>query len=625
MVKRVILFLLIISFFSIFSSRDVNYDDVIYFDNGKYVSQNGLQSFLERDWPFHGTTVKITEGTHTVAPILFYSVLFDAGFSKTLIHLIIYIMYAGMLFPLESVFSRLKAKHPLGLAFLFLASPAISVYANSFMADIPAFSAVILSIYFLTKSFDSRTIAYALLFILTALVSVLFSYTSFLVFPLVFIAFDECRKRRNLMIISISFLIALVFISIMNFYGLAPSLIRSVKWFGSEKLFNHHKTLEKILALFVWTGLFALPKIFQKTKSNIPANLLILASAFIISMFYFGSLQNNISKAILFILVFSGINCAVVLFKENHSLKKTLLTAGFGIASALFFPMVIGRYLLFFFFLVFILLYREEKLKSLIFFITLSAGLSSVLLTSDMLHSKSYSNLDFTLPKQDGSISFSAKRRFVIGEWGYRHYAEHANAEPVNLENIMMSDRDILFAPLLENMSDISKLAENLNLVRTDSVFDFPIKLLSKESGSGYYTSMYGILPFSFSKEYSVKNFVYEYSETPNANLLKYADRVAFWNGEIVIPSHTADTVKLYLKEDEGFRVVFFPDKVVRKSDGIYVTVQSFGSDGNPTKTEFSAGVKEMNSFKADRDGGYTLTFSSKENSDFDWFGISLR
>ncbi|MGE3062042.1 MAG: hypothetical protein AB7T10_00180 [bacterium] len=625
MVKRIFLFLLIISFFFIFSSREPNYDDIIYLNNGKHISENGVKSILERDWPFAGTTVKLTEGTHSIMPLLFYALLYKLGFSLFFMHLLIYVIYASMLFPLEALFSRLKAKHPLALSVLFLINPAVSLYANSFMSDIPAFSLLIFSLFFLVKNFEKKNLIYPALFIIFAVMSILFSYTSFFIFPLIFIAFEESRKKKNLVLTGISFTLVLSIIVIMNLLSLAPTLFRSISWFGSERLFNYHRTLEKVLSLFVWTGLFALSEVFKKHKNNfiLSAALALLAAG--VSFSPLLTFNSIISRILLFLLLFSGIFSTVRLFIEKQMLVKGALLLCLGLFSVLLFPMIIGRYILTFLFFFAFLIFRNESFKPLIFSIAFSASLSALLLTSDMLQSKSYRNLDFTGSDSGESISLAARRKYFIGEWGYRYQAEKMNAEPMDLNNLMLKEGDILFAPMLENMSDITSLSTHLKLLKTDSFFDFPLKTLSKESGSGYYTSMYGILPFSISKENSVKNYHYRYREIPNKHLIKYAERVTFWDGEAVIPSNLNDTLLFDMSEGDTLKVRFFPDARILKSDGITLTCTLLDSNINKRETsKMNFSPKENEIMVCGESGLYMITFSKNKNSSYDWFGITV-
>jgi hypothetical protein len=600
----------------------MNYDDIIYIGNGKFISENGVRAFLDRDWPFHGETVKITDGTHSIVPILFYALLERLNFSHRFVHIFIYMLFASMLFPLEAILKYFKTKHPLAVTALILFSPAIGVYANSFMADIPAFVLMIFGIYFLIRFYEDGRIFNFILFSVFSILSLLFSYVSFILFPICFLAFEKSRDKKNMFLLALLFVFTLLVILLLNHYQLAPTLFRSIKWYGSEKIFNYHKTLEKFLALLVLTGLFAFPEVFKKVKGGIKFRIVSLLLTLILYFAYSSSAGNPFSKVTLFLLLFSGINACSSMFQSRERKAMLLLTAGTGAAIVLFFPMVIGRYLFAYFIILAIILFKDNGLKFLSFGIFSSLLLTSLLLTSDLIQTNSYSKLQFDSKE---NCSSDAKEYF-LGEWGFRTVAEKSRAEPFLLKSSKMKESDILYVSLIENMTDISYLALHLKLIEAESLFNFPVKLLSKEGKSGYYTSMYGILPFSISNEYSIKCFKYEYREKANPHILKYIDRVVFWNGKIVIPSYLDDTLIFNAEADDTFEIVFFPDKRVQKSDGITVKLSTIDSLGNvieksrilfsPSKGEFIT-VSEKNQ--------YIMTFSENENSSFDWFSVCPR
>lgn len=625
MVKRILIFLSIITVFSIFSSREPNYDDIIYIQNGEYIAQNGVNDFLQRDWPFHGTKVRLTEGTHSIAPLLFYALLMKIKMPLFAVHLLLYAIYASILFFTEGILKKTNSKHTLYLSLFFLLSPAVSVYANSFMTDIPAFALSTAALFFLAKHFEGKNAIFLILFFLFSLFGVLFSYTSFILFAATLALFDESRSRRGLIIIFAGVFISLSATVLLNAFGYAPSVLRSLSWFGSERVFNYHKTLEKAMGLLVWTGLFFLPclAVFDVRK-KIRSSLILLVSALLFEI-YFRAFSSAVSRVIFGVLLFSGVSALFSVFGRENGIFKPLFAVAAGAAVVIAFPMAIGRYLLFFFFASMPLVLRNANLKRFSVFLSLSAAISVILLFSDTIQSKSYGKMNFTEPFAESRFSLDAKRRFFLGEWGYRYQAERNGITPLVIEKNIMRENDILFVPMLENMADIRKLAPHLSFTERDSAFSFPVKLLSKESSSGYYTSMYGILPFSVSGEYSVKQFVYRYKENAEPNFVSYASEVAFWNGEPVIPSHVNDTITLMLRENDELFVVFFPDRRVERSDGIEVRTVMQREDGMLELFGFTGESKGGRIFTIKERGVYKLTFSPKKSEEYDWFGISIK
>ncbi|PIP12824.1 MAG: hypothetical protein COX48_06155, partial [bacterium (Candidatus Stahlbacteria) CG23_combo_of_CG06-09_8_20_14_all_34_7] len=147
---------------------------------------------------------------------------------------------------------------------------------------------------------------------------------------------------------------------------------------------------------------------------------------------------------------------------------------------------------------------------------------------------------------------------------------------------------------------------------------------LSKEGSSGYYTSMYGILPFSISNEYSIKNYIYEYIEYPNPHIMKYIDRIVFWNGKIVIPSHTNDTLIFDSEGNDSIEIVFFPDTRVLMSDGIIIFLSVIDSTGKMIEIKRALFTPKKTGFIImEKRNKYFVTFSQNENDSFDWFGLS--
>jgi hypothetical protein len=307
-------------------------------------------------------------------------------------------------------------------------------------------------------------------------------------------------------------------------------------------------------------------------------------------------------------------------FQSRERTGMLLLTAGTGAAVVLFFPMVIGRYLFAYFIILAIVLFKDSGLKLLSIGVFSSILLTSLLLTSDLIHTNSYSRLQFDCREDYPTDT----KEYFLGEWGFRTAAEKSRAEPFLLKSSKMKQSDILYVSFLENMADISYLALHLKFIEAESLFNFPVKLLSKEGKSGYYTSMYGILPFSISNEYSIKCFKYEYKEKANPHILKYIDRVVFWNGKPVIPSYLDDTLIFNAEADDTFEIVFFPDKRVQKSDGITVKVFEIDTLGCAIESDSFKSMPSNSGYVHLLAGKkYMIAFSQNNSPSFDWFGIS--
>jgi hypothetical protein len=298
---------------------------------------------------------------------------------------------------------------------------------------------------------------------------------------------------------------------------------------------------------------------------------------------------------------------------ESDDRKMKIFFALFSLAIISLSPLIIGRYLYisyFFYFLIFSKLFFKNLNLNFSFFSTFV--LIFFLLYSDLLTTNGYRNLKFN----------KTENGYFIGEWGYRYVAERNGLKPLKRLSTSLPESSLVYISDLERMYSPDKdFIVHLKPLNSESLNNFFFKTLSKINRCGYYTDLYGVLPFSFGNDFSISHTAYLFLKNGNPNFLAYKEKLAFIRSEIVILSKIIDTVKVKEKNFEKIKVSFFDDyRVLKDSDGIKVLVHY--SDGETE--EFLVGTYGNGLLSVKNKQIDFITFDKNRNDRYDWFGITF-
>jgi hypothetical protein len=86
------------------------------------------------------------------------------------------------------------------------------------------------------------------------------------------------------------------------------------------------------------------------------------------------------------------------------------------------------------------------------------------------------------------------------GAWGFQHYMEEHGGHRTSTGKTVLNPDDILIAP--RNNTNVKKLPDSRGLFGAVETFSLPVaswvSTMSREAGAGFYTSLWGPLPYVF-------------------------------------------------------------------------------------------------------------------------------
>ncbi len=111
----------------------------------------------------------------------------------------------------------------------------------------------------------------------------------------------------------------------------------------------------------------------------------------------------------------------------------------------------------------------------------------------------------------DGAYGKGNHRAWFQGHWGFQYYMEKGGATALDLQHLKLSEGDYIAMP--SHNSNIQALKEPVVELDTFSVpFSGCLTTMNRETGAGFYASLWGPLPFAFGRraELSVTVFGYD-------------------------------------------------------------------------------------------------------------------
>ena len=279
------------------------------------------------------------------------------------------------------------------------------------------------------------------------------------------------------------------------------------------------------LSLMGGVGLFPLIYIYAFDKKITRYGLLVFVSlsvgAFVFAANYMDIAHYTLlQKSMLVFFVTSGILAVMVMVSETVKAIKanfsngSMAEEGFFLLwfwavvmyNILLLPFESARYLLPAFVpLVLVFSAKIEKrgnilrgrlLKIIIASLAFNFVLGQALLYADYVHANIYR--DFAGEINDGS--YKDKKVFFDANWGFWFYLEKRGAQRIQTYNKPLQDGDIFIRPVYTSPEPWSEeLRVHLLPVRDDEINTwFPLRTLSKAAEAGYYSQVWGFLPYSF-------------------------------------------------------------------------------------------------------------------------------
>jgi len=527
-----------------FISKPFHIDDVSFIEFSGLIGWNPLDS-TPVDFLHDGKLIKNSlppyEMTHPLlVPYVIKIVSALFGQNEVALHL------SFILFPLLALVSIIKlynvlfpdSKNSGAFAALFLCSmPAFLVNSNNIMTDVPTLSFLLLSLACYSLSVERASPGLAYLGGISLCVGAFISYQALFFIPVIFL-FILVRKKldvHSVLSLAIPVVALLVwFLLLYRSHGIFPLLkSRGVSEHNLiSNLINmglgYRELIRKGIGVLAFIGssmLFLVPAYLFLNKSGLKFFLIFLPLAGLCYLSVFSVTGYSFfENAFLSLLISLGLLTLLIAVKESlmtedehhHKARGIFLISWVFLViiyNVLIFPWVAMRYILPILPPLIMLLLngleweRRNKRKiiiSSVIFLSVLFGLGSAY--SDYKFAGTYR--DFADDKYLGPRN----NIWYVGAWGMKYYMEKTGARYLLETSNEPKEGDFVVIP--EMISRIwipsPELMSRLDLYATKTYTSpLPLRLFNKRSNAGFYSSAWGLLPFSVSTEPDEVIFVY--------------------------------------------------------------------------------------------------------------------
>ncbi len=523
--KKIIIELLLVVCFTLlitspFINQAFHIDDEGYLSLAKSMINRSYFEVYKQKFKLSGIESNYMKSGHPLLIPLYLKCIFllTHSFKEWILHLFF------IIFPLLASISmyfigKRFTKYPLWTALLLITTPAFMVMSHNIMTDIPALSFFLGSMAAYIYGVDKNNIK---LIIFSGIMATLAVFTSYLMFYIIpFMILYSLLNKKNL-IRSIPALLIPVFVfiifSVLDFfyYG-KPQILMGVQdvYTGTEyNIFKiiYNNICNNSVSNLVYIGgttLFPLVLILGFFKKKYLGIYLILL-VFSINLLSIIKVNYNIFDQLFFLLfVFTGL---LVLFKlienviKNISMDNIFLFIwfiGILLINIIIYPFNAVRYILPLippFIVVFINQIEKRFKKRYIhkFFITaaiLTLFISIGISFADYEYAGNYKEFAMKL-----SNKYSGKNVWFTGEWGFRYYMEKNGYKYLLINDNRPQKGDIVIIPEIPCPVVLTSFKKRMKLIYTVTTEGkIPIRTMSFKANAGFYSSGFGLLPYTFS------------------------------------------------------------------------------------------------------------------------------
>jgi hypothetical protein len=413
---------------------------------------------------------------------------------------------------------------PFVATLLFVTCPIFMINSQNLMTDIPALSLMLCSLAVFIYSVEHQRISCA---VLSGVVGGLAGLTRYpaMVTPILLIIYSIItRKGLRLSIIAAvaaSAVYAIWFIQNFAIYSVAHiwASYKFYKSFYAYHSFGYKDTLIKAASNFSAIGgcaFLGAVFVFFKRKNRfsfsfissivVSAILVLLLKKFTLALEDYSSMQ----FAAFCVFAFAGIYFAVEAFRivitnaDNPIIKFLGIWLLLTLVPALFLlPFGTGRYMLPALFPLILILVADPEWD----FNAGRRALSAILIVT-FIFGLILSWTDFELAltykvfAQSIRENYKNAKIWFIGEWGFRYYMKQQGGQYLLSDDTRPAPGDIIVKP---QMAGLHQMAESVykQCVVYDPFVVFsvnPLRILSLQAKAGFYSSGFGLLPYSVSK-----------------------------------------------------------------------------------------------------------------------------
>jgi Dolichyl-phosphate-mannose-protein mannosyltransferase len=455
----------------------------------------------------------------------------------------IFILLAGL--TAFSVYHAAKklTPSPLAAALLFVSTPAFLVSSSQVNADPVALVFWVMSTALFLSAVDNGATALFVAAGVAAGLSCLASFTSLCLFPLFGVYLILKRYWRINAVwtfVMTGVLFSLWCVENYVFYGRLQLLSAAGAGGASIGMVLIKAKLVSALSLMGGAGLFPLAYLYAYREARWGKTTLLAFAAVSVLFVIEGGYSDigdysAVQKAMLAVFLTAGLAVFALMARELFVSLLENMTVGTGAEKSFFLlwfwgvilyniaimPFESARYLLPAYVpLAVVITYKMERsarrvtrhFKTVVSLsVVLGLAVSVSMLYADYVHANIYRS--FSRKVEDGR--YMGSKAYFDGNWGFWFYMEKRGALRRHLYRDPMKKGDILIRPIYSSpvafAPDFKAHLEPID----EHVYDtsFPVRTLSKPAEAGFYSQVWGFLPYSFSEAPLDTFSIYRYRE----------------------------------------------------------------------------------------------------------------
>ncbi len=482
-----------------FLSKPFNMDDPFYIKMAQQIVHDPLRPYsFSINWSGELRDVwEMREATFPpLIPYYIAGVIGLFGLSEWVLHLCFlpFPLMAGIaLFFIAKHFVR----QPLFPALLCVVSPVFLVSSTGIMLDIPMLALLLAALAFLLDGVQNDRKASLFLSMCLGGLAILIKYTALIFFPLAIAYLIISRKKKYLFAL-------LVPLFIFGLWCLHNYLVYGeMHFFAVAGQVGKGISVHKLLAgVTFFSGCLCFPLVafglLEKRESYV--GVLLTLCVFVFSMRLF----QEVFDATMFTVLATA--SLLFLLKVARSWRALplfpLLWFGMGLLMVLVLePWVSGRYFLVLLppaaLLLATLLERSVFAhRSMLWAIVITGVVGGAVATADYLWARTYPAAASYMQQKGYATGY------FVGHFGFQYYMEKAGMEALEVEAMAVKPGYVVIALVPDPQKPDDSLFNVMQHVeRKHFTSGFPVRVMNPWSRAGFYSSFWGIFPFSISRD----------------------------------------------------------------------------------------------------------------------------
>ena len=521
--RNLIIFLFIICIIP-FINKAFHIDDVLFLKSADHIIHNPFDFYgFNVNWcGFEQPMYLVNQNPPLVSYyIAFVKLLFSTN-KESIIH-IAFILISIWLCSGIYHLAKLFCPYPLPATLISVFTPVFLISSTNVMCDLLMVAFYVWAIVTWVYGLERKKKRYLLYSSFLMSLAILTKYFALSVIPLliVYSIVEERKIAKPLLFFCIPVFITILYqVLTYNLYG-QNLLLNAATYAANSKPMNIEDWVKKILAGFSFMGgcgisiLFYVSFLWQKRNLLTGTATIIFSLIFLYLLVDILQLKTTNFTFLLFVqfflFVLVGINIIILSVldllnnRDSKAVMLFLLVTGVFVFSSIINWTVSARNFLPMIPVLGIIAVRRMdtlKIHSIKKNYTKYASLiiPSLLISFTVtLADASLANCQKKAANEIMAVYKNEKRQvWFQGHWGFQYYMESLGAIPLDYGNPKLKNGDIVVLPL--NNTSLQQLSDDyFNLIRTIEIMPFKwAATMSEEANSGFYSDVWGDLPYSF-------------------------------------------------------------------------------------------------------------------------------